>query len=206
MQEPVETRTRPQVIADAAVHLIATEGLRALTHRAVDTAAGLPQGSTSYYAQTRAALLELVAHRLAERSLADLRTLFGALAAAQPESDPRAQDEQLTELLAAFAGRLVDRSDDMRARYALVVDFVDREPLRGILTSRSPLLGEGLTIAQGAFSRLGFDLTSSQLQDLFVLVDSLVFAMTVRGGAEPLGFDPSAIIAAHLRGVRAGLG
>lgn len=46
--------------------------MRGLTHRAVDEAAGLPQGSTSNLARTRAALLEAAVRRLAEREAAVL--------------------------------------------------------------------------------------------------------------------------------------
>ena len=42
----------------AAVELLGTEGLRALTHVRVDERAGLPKGSTSNHFRTRAALLE----------------------------------------------------------------------------------------------------------------------------------------------------
>ncbi len=52
------------MIGDAAIEVIAAEGMRGLTHRAVDRAAGLPVGSTSYYARTRAALLELAIARI----------------------------------------------------------------------------------------------------------------------------------------------
>ncbi|SEF36522.1 hypothetical protein SAMN05421837_110277 [Amycolatopsis pretoriensis] len=55
---------RISVIGDAAIEVIAASGLRGLTHRAVDRAAGLPLGSTSYYARTRAALLELTMARI----------------------------------------------------------------------------------------------------------------------------------------------
>src|SRR5919107_1137181 len=48
---------RRSVILDAALRVIAEQGMRALTHRAVDAAAGLPGGSTSYYFRSRAALL-----------------------------------------------------------------------------------------------------------------------------------------------------
>ncbi|MFJ9784614.1 TetR/AcrR family transcriptional regulator [Amycolatopsis sp. NPDC101161] len=57
---------RIQVIADAAIEVIAASGMRGLTHRAVDQAAGLPVGSTSYYARTRAALLSLTFARILE--------------------------------------------------------------------------------------------------------------------------------------------
>jgi DNA-binding transcriptional regulator YbjK len=56
-----ERRTR---IADAAIEVLAQLGARGLTHRAVDTQLGLPDGSTSYYYPTRAALLVAAADRL----------------------------------------------------------------------------------------------------------------------------------------------
>ncbi|MEV4148094.1 TetR/AcrR family transcriptional regulator [Amycolatopsis sp. NPDC049691] len=57
---------RREVIGDAAIEVIAAAGMRGLTHRAVDQAAGLPAGSTSYYARTRAALLSLTFARILE--------------------------------------------------------------------------------------------------------------------------------------------
>jgi hypothetical protein len=57
---------RATSIADAAIEVIAAAGMRGLTHRAVDRAAALPPGSTSYYARTRSALLELALARIAE--------------------------------------------------------------------------------------------------------------------------------------------
>jgi AcrR family transcriptional regulator len=58
---------RADLIADAALALLAERGMRGLTHRAVDETAGLPQGSTSNYARTRQALLEAAVRRLADR-------------------------------------------------------------------------------------------------------------------------------------------
>jgi hypothetical protein len=57
---------RADAVADTAITLLAERGLRGLTHRAVDEAAGLPPGSTSNLARTRAALLELTLSRLTE--------------------------------------------------------------------------------------------------------------------------------------------
>ena len=53
----------------AAVDLLGTEGLRALTHARVDERAGLPKGSTSNYFRTRAALLTGVSDWLGEADL-----------------------------------------------------------------------------------------------------------------------------------------
>ncbi|WP_421741321.1 TetR/AcrR family transcriptional regulator [Cellulomonas sp.] len=52
---------------DAAIDLLGTEGLRALTHVRVDDRAGIPRGSTSNYFRTRAALLGGVVERISER-------------------------------------------------------------------------------------------------------------------------------------------
>ncbi|MFD5622470.1 TetR/AcrR family transcriptional regulator [Streptomyces yangpuensis] len=66
---PADRRT---LIADTAIGLVAAAGLRGLTHRAVDGAAGLPAGSTSYYFRTRTALIGACYQRLAELDLADV--------------------------------------------------------------------------------------------------------------------------------------
>jgi DNA-binding transcriptional regulator YbjK len=63
---------RIAVIADAAIDLLADAGMRGLTHRAVDTRAGLPQGTTSAYLRTRRALVEAVVTRLADLDQRDL--------------------------------------------------------------------------------------------------------------------------------------
>ncbi|WP_412075157.1 TetR/AcrR family transcriptional regulator [Streptomyces xanthophaeus] len=63
---------RRTLIADTAIGLVAASGLRGLTHRAVDGAAGLPAGSTSYYFRTRTALIGACYRRLGELDLHDL--------------------------------------------------------------------------------------------------------------------------------------
>lgn len=61
---PVPLDRRRALIADSAIEIVAHQGLRALTHRAIDAHAELPAGSTSYYCRTRKQLLELAAKRL----------------------------------------------------------------------------------------------------------------------------------------------
>lgn len=62
--------TRPELVADAAVTVLARDGLRGLTHRAVDAEAGLPDGSTSNCFRSRSALLEAVVAQLEVLDLA----------------------------------------------------------------------------------------------------------------------------------------
>lgn len=68
---PEPAPDRRTLIADTAIGLVASSGLRGLTHRAVDGAAGLPAGSTSYYFRTRTALIAACYRRLAELNVAD---------------------------------------------------------------------------------------------------------------------------------------
>jgi AcrR family transcriptional regulator len=62
---------RTRQVGDAAIAVLAEHGARGLTHRAVDQAAGLPPGTTSNYARTRAALLTLVLTRIDELDTAE---------------------------------------------------------------------------------------------------------------------------------------
>ncbi|MCX4803557.1 TetR family transcriptional regulator [Streptomyces sp. NBC_01214] len=125
---------RRTLIADTAIDLVAAAGLRGLTHRAVDGAAGLPAGSTSYYFRTRTALIGACYQRLAELDLADvgelgdpgglgglgnldgpgdLRDLGGAPASEGPPAPPAADREGAA---AALAGLLYRWLTEGRAR------------------------------------------------------------------------------------------
>ena len=75
---------RRALIAASAVTIIAEQGPRALTHRAVDQSLELPAGSTSYYFRTREALLEATALHIVHRS----RSIFDELR--ERPSDPAA--------------------------------------------------------------------------------------------------------------------
>ncbi|MFD5180394.1 TetR/AcrR family transcriptional regulator [Nocardia sp. NPDC058379] len=67
--------TKREQILDAAIDVLGTRGPRALTHRAADDAAGVPNGSASNYFRTREALLIGIAQRLEERDRADWTAL-----------------------------------------------------------------------------------------------------------------------------------
>ncbi|MGY0232375.1 TetR/AcrR family transcriptional regulator [Longispora urticae] len=68
---------------DAAIELLGTGGLRALTHARVDERAGLPKGSTSNYFRTRATLLAGTVDRILERELAEIGEPFSPTSAAE---------------------------------------------------------------------------------------------------------------------------
>ncbi|KAF4408842.1 MULTISPECIES: TetR/AcrR family transcriptional regulator [Streptomyces] len=116
---------RAEQVADTALSLLAERGLRGLTHRAVDEAAGLPQGSTSNVARTRAALLELTVRRLAEREKAVLTPAEMPQAAGGLEGAVDAMALALHRYLSAHRPLLV-------ARYELALEASRRPELRAL--------------------------------------------------------------------------
>ena len=58
---------RRATILDAVIELLAQKGMSGVTHRATDAAAGLPQGSTTYYFPKKTVLLRAAAGHLAHR-------------------------------------------------------------------------------------------------------------------------------------------
>ncbi|MBM7442256.1 TetR/AcrR family transcriptional regulator [Streptomyces sp. HB132] len=114
--------SRADLIADAALALLAERGMRGLTHRAVDERAGLPQGSTSNHARTREALLEAAVRRLAELEGQVLAP--GELpAGGGPEGMAAGLAHALHRYLSGSAGLLV-------CRYELALEATRRPALR----------------------------------------------------------------------------
>ncbi|MFE0803467.1 TetR/AcrR family transcriptional regulator [Streptomyces sp. NPDC058812] len=120
---PPAGASRADLVADAALTLLAERGMRGLTHRAVDEAAGLPQGSTSNLARTRQALLELAVRRLADR---EARVL-----GLNEMPDPRHGLDALADALALATHRALTRNRELTlARYELALEATRRPELR----------------------------------------------------------------------------
>ncbi|WP_432146803.1 TetR/AcrR family transcriptional regulator [Streptomyces sp. bgisy084] len=125
---------RHELIADAALTLLAERGMRGLTHRAVDEEAGLPQGSTSNVARTRAALLEAAVRRLAEREAAVLtaRERPGAGSGAK-DAEAAGSGAVVAEALSLALHRYLSRHRKLLlARYELALEATRRPELRAV--------------------------------------------------------------------------
>jgi len=105
---------RRQILA-AATTVLAQQGNRGLTHRAVDREAGLSEGSTSAYFRTRDALLRALGDVVADRLAEDVAAL-GARLASCPGDHERAVAE-VSRLLARWLGE----PDLLAARLELTV-------------------------------------------------------------------------------------
>ncbi|WP_404949226.1 TetR family transcriptional regulator [Streptomyces sp. ARC14] len=117
---------RRDLIADAALSTVASAGLRGLTHRAVDTAAGGGAGSTSYYFRTRSALISACYLRLAELTVADV----DRWQAEHGGTDPDSAAEALAVLLHHW---LTVGRDRQLARFELSLEATRRPELRADL-------------------------------------------------------------------------
>jgi DNA-binding transcriptional regulator YbjK len=124
---------RPVLIADAAIRLLVERGMRGLTHRAVDEAAGIPAGSTSYYARTRAALLEVALARMTVLEAGEVAPALGEgdLAAVLP-----GHVRGVADLVARIVGEaIVSGRDQKIARYELALEATRRPELRTVYDS-----------------------------------------------------------------------
>ncbi len=178
------TTNRPQLLADAAISLIAGSGVRALTHRAVDTAAGVPSGTTSYHFRTRRELLRGVLTRIAEVNADRLSGLPGpptdTLDAPVSRQDRLAEAGLLANRVAAFIdGQIGERRDGTLARMACEIEVASDPDLREILHAGSIFR----PLAIGAVTRLGAVDPPRQADGLIALIDGLQYDRLVGVGS-----------------------
>jgi len=185
---------RRAAIADAGIALVARDGIRALTHRAIDRDLGLAAGSTSYYLRTRRSLIEALVHRLVER------TAQGVDARCRPPSTtrrPARRDDRVHD------HRPGDRQPGpVRARRR-----TGRRPeLHTFVTSRSPIRAALLERAEQLLVAIGVPDAHRRAPDLIALADGLVHDRLVgsRSGTREKPADLRAslttVFADYLRG------
>ncbi|CAL9597766.1 hypothetical protein SUDANB95_05327 [Actinosynnema sp. ALI-1.44] len=160
---------RVALIADAAVHVVATRGMRGLTHRAVDAAAGLPQGSTSAYFRTRKALVEGVVRRLADQDTAEVAELVDV-------TDLDALSAGMARVLDAWMTTGRERT---LARYACLLEATHHPELRGILAHGA----QARDLARRMLERAGVPDAERQGRALVAFLDGLLFDRLVGAGA-----------------------
>lgn len=186
------------LIADSAIEVVARDGVRALTHRAVDSEAGLPSGSTSYYCRTRAQLLTLTVDRLTS-----LLRGFVEVSGIQELSSSDA-DDVLTLLTRMIEGLLADYRGELSARSALIVELAGKEDTGDLVAA----LLDPSDLA-GALDAAGLRDPAPAALDLLTVYEGLLWERTV-GRLAAVAHDPGhdadvlgAVLARHeLRGAR----
>ena len=173
---------RREAIADAAIAVIARDGVRALTHRALDRELDLPPGSTSYYLRTRRDLLATTVDRLAQRTVADLLEPGEKLTEPSDNplavGDPSSASDSIATMSGALAALLVhsmeNRADDHRARFALAAELAGDPELHALVTSQSPIRVRLLTGAVRTLTALGVADPEARAPSLVALADGIL--------------------------------
>lgn len=179
---------RREQIADAGVRLIARGGVHALTHLAVDAEAGLPRGSTSYYARTRRDLITLVADRLSEGSQADLDSV--AIPAALTRGGA-------ARVAVGVLDHMAQREDAQAARFALMFELRNDDELRDALTTHAPVRAPLTAEAERLLRAIGVADPAVHAPDLVGLIDALLMYRTSK--AAPI--DSTRVLSAYLEGL-----
>jgi DNA-binding transcriptional regulator YbjK len=176
--------SRRAEIADAAISTLARDGMRGLTHRAVDRAAGLPEGSASYYFRTRQALLQATVERLAELDSTGMPPGTGM----PPTTGRPAPSGQDLDAFAAAAARIVESwltsgRERQLARYELALEATRRPELR------QALVVSGATIramVASQFAAAGVRQPGQRAADFVAFLDGLLFDQIAGAGAREL--------------------
>jgi DNA-binding transcriptional regulator YbjK len=157
----VKNEARRTALLDAAIDVLAEEGARGLTYRAIDAKAGVPAGTASNYFANRDDLMSEVAIRVNQRLMPSDESIEESLAM------PR--DKALT---LKFMHDIVKRADADKACYLAMMELrleaTRRPDLRTALTK---------TVADNLEFNISFN-EGSKLPGDRMAVISLYFAMT----------------------------
>ncbi|MET8423329.1 TetR family transcriptional regulator [Nocardia sp. NPDC004860] len=142
VREPRMARgaARREALLEAAIRLLAREGARAVTHRAVAAEAGTTHGNARYYFGTLDQLLDEALRQLAARQIDEVRALFEGL----PDVDV---PQRISRLVDYVTGTLAGDRDAAVARYEFFLEVARRPTLRVSLdewgaTQRAAFAGE----------------------------------------------------------------
>ncbi|MBO8186374.1 TetR/AcrR family transcriptional regulator [Streptomyces spirodelae] len=171
------TTDRRALLADAALDVLADEGIRGLTHRAVDRKAALPSGTTSAYFRTRTALLTALVMRLVQLDQAELQSTAEQL-------PPLRTAEELVDGMSLLTRQRLTGEGRRRslARYACVVESARDPELREILVPRE---NAGREAVRRFLAEHGVTDVENRTHTLLTCLDGLVFDRLVSGGEVP---------------------
>ncbi|MEJ2871325.1 TetR family transcriptional regulator [Actinomycetospora sp. OC33-EN08] len=161
---------RRDVLAEAAIEVLATAGTRGLTHRAVDATAGLAEGTSSYYFRTRAALLQACVDRLATDSVTRTARTGGPAAGVDALVD--AACAHLERVLGPDRHRLV-------ARLELSLESTRRPELEAALVAAGARVRSAVAAGLAA---LGVADPDRAAADLVACLDGLAFDQVAGAG------------------------
>ena len=176
---------RQDLVLDAAIRVLGTGGSRALTHRAADTEAGLPLGSTSNLFRTREALLSGVLGQILKHETQAWAALGAGLT-----------PQNFAEVVGGFVTSLAGRRRDLTlARKAIFLEATFSPGLRHQIAEGQRRLAEW---AAPLVAGLGSSRPEADLRLILAFIDGLLSAQL----ANPVrDFDPAAALTVLMRGL-----
>jgi DNA-binding transcriptional regulator YbjK len=175
--------SRRALIADAAISTLARDGMRGLTHRAVDRAAGLPEGSASYYFRTRQALLQATVERLAELTSTDMLGSAAMLDTAVPALPGHDLDTLAGVTVGLVESWLTTGRERQLARYELSLEATRRPELRQTLVTTGAAIR---AVVADLFAAAGVREPHQRAADFAAFIDGLLFDQIAGAGSREL--------------------
>lgn len=160
------TSSRERALS-AAIELVGTQGLKALTHRRIDERAQLPPGSTSNYFRTRGALFGAVADAILERELAGMGATFA----------PRSAEDLVDALVALLDRTTEDQRVQTTARLVLFMEASHDPALRDTLGKGRAVLEVAL---EEALRTLGARDPSASARAVMACAEGLILHRVAR--------------------------
>jgi AcrR family transcriptional regulator len=158
---------RRRELMDAALGVVADEGLRGLTHRAVDRRAGLPEGTCSAYLRTKRMLVVALAEHVAATLVADVDRLARELGECEGD-DPRT-----VELTQALFERWLEERELVLAKLELSLEAPRDPAVAEVLSAyRSRLVA----VVDGMLTQAGKPHSLSRSEALVASFDGLLIA------------------------------
>jgi DNA-binding transcriptional regulator YbjK len=161
---PANPERRSQIL-DAAIDILCDDGVGGLTHRQVDSRAGVPAGTTSNYFRSRRALLEATAARTVDlhwRRVEALKSAVGPLS---------------RDALKALMSRMLEPGERFRratsARFELFMESTRREELRPLMAELQAAAVKSATLI---FEAAGFTPTPDRMDEISRLLNGFVFS------------------------------
>ncbi|RAS68847.1 TetR family transcriptional regulator [Lentzea atacamensis] len=176
----VRNEARRTALLDAAIDVLAEEGARGLTYRAIDAKAGVPAGTASNYFASRDDLMSEVAIRVTERLMPSDESIAESLALPRDKS-----------LSVKFMHDIIKRADADKTSYLALMELrleaTRRPDLRTALT-RTMADNLEFNIAFNEDSKLPGDRMTVILM-YFAMTGLIYERLTLPGIVEPMDLD-----------------
>lgn len=161
---PANPERRTQIL-DAAIDILCDDGVGGLTHRQVDSRAGVPAGTTSNYFRSRRALLEATAARTVDLHWQRVEVMQSAVG--------RMSRDALKTLMI----RMLEPDDQFRrwtlARFELFLESTRREELRPMMIQLQAAAVRSATLV---FEAAGFTPAPEQMDQISRVLNGFIFS------------------------------